>query len=68
MSILKTNSLLASTLSFTNIDNRKVVDSSREKSKKLAKSIKLNFIKAIYRAKKSSFLTPNIEQAFTKLS
>lgn len=57
--ILKTILQLINTLLQISIDNSKVVNSIRRNNKNLAKSIKLNFIKAIYKVKKSSFLTPD---------
>ena len=69
-SILKINFLPTSTLLFTSIDNSKLIGNNSKNNRKLVKS---NFIKAIRRAKKFSFLTFNtwyvfiqLRQAFTK--
>lgn len=47
------------------IDNSKNVSNNSKNNKKLAKSIKLNFAKAIRKAKIPSFLNSNTRQAFT---
>ena len=55
--MLKTSSQLASALLATGVDNSEVIGSNSGNNRKLAKS---DFIKPIYRAEKSSFLTSNV--------
>lgn len=62
-SILKTSLQLANTLIFNSVNNNQVsIDG--ENNEKLVKSKKYNFIKAVYRVEKPSFLTSNTRQIF----
>ena len=55
---------LFAALSSTSIDNSKIVSNGNRNNKNLTK---FDFIKAVHRAEKSSFLAPNARQAFTQL-
>lgn len=62
---MKTSFRSTHTLLFISIDNDKIAINNNKKNEKLARFTKLDFIKAIHRVKKLSFITLNTKQAFS---
>ena len=62
--MLKMSPQLAGVLPATGINNSKIVRSTSENDRKLAKS---DFTKLVHRAEKHNFLTPDARQTFNQL-